>query len=75
MAHPSPYLISEIMFDEAYRSLSSTLCSLLCSPVPLSLLDPNIYLGILFSNTLGVFFSLNVSDKLTFRHPNFTFKF
>ena len=56
------YLVTRIIFDELYRSLSSSLCSLLRSPVPLFLLDPNIYLGILFSNTLGVFFSLNVSD-------------
>ena len=39
------------LFGEQYRSLSSTLCSFLHSPVTSSLLGPNIFLNILFSNT------------------------
>jgi hypothetical protein len=38
-----------------YRSLSSSLCSLLHSPVTSSLLDPNIRLSTLFSNTYLTF--------------------
>jgi hypothetical protein len=38
-------------FDEEWRSLSSSLCSLLQSLVTASLLGPNIYLSTLLSNT------------------------
>ena len=40
-------LITPIIFGEQYRSLSSTLCSFLHSPVTSSLLDPNILLDTL----------------------------
>ena len=60
-------LITQIIITEAYRSLSSSLCSLLHSCLTLSLLDPNIFLSILFSNTLSLYSSLNASDQ--FSHP------
>jgi hypothetical protein len=43
-----------MIFGEEYRSLSSSLCSLLYSPVTSSLLGPNILLSTLFSNTLSL---------------------
>ena len=46
--------ITWTILGERYRSLSSSLCSLLHSPVPLSLLGPNILLYNLFSNTLSL---------------------
>jgi hypothetical protein len=52
---------------EEYRSLSSSLCSLLHSSVTLSLLGPNILLSTLFSNTHSLQSSLNVRDYVT--HP------
>ena len=48
-------------FGEEYRSLSSSLCSFLHSPVTFSLLGPNIFHRTVFSNTL------NVSDQVS--HP------
>jgi len=61
-------LIARIMFGEEYRSLSSSLCSFLHPPVPLSLLGPNILLNTLFSNTLRLLrTSLNVRDQVS--HP------
>ena len=53
------------IFGEAYRSLSFSLCSLLHSPITLSLLDPNIFLSILFWNALSLYPSLNVSDQVS----------
>jgi hypothetical protein len=41
-------LITRIIFGDEYRSLSSSLCSLLHSPVVSSLLGPNILLSTLF---------------------------
>ena len=52
---------------EQYRSLSTSLCSFLHSPVTSSLLYSNIHLSTLFSNTLSLRSSLNVSDQVT--HP------
>ena len=52
---------------EQYRSLSSSLCSFLHSPVTLSILGPNILLNTLFSNTLSLHSSLNVGDQVS--HP------
>ena len=49
------------ILDKEYRSLSSSLCNFLRSPVTLSLLGPNT-LNTLFSNTLSLHSSLNVSD-------------
>ena len=43
-------LISRIIFGKEYRSLRSSLCSFLHSPVTSSLLGPNILLSTLFSN-------------------------
>jgi hypothetical protein len=50
-----------------YRSLSSSLCSLLHSHFTSSLLGPNILLSTLFSNTLSLHSSFNVSDQVS--HP------
>ena len=52
---------------EQYRSLSSGLCSFLHSPVILSLLGKNILFNTLFSNTLCLCSSLNISDQVS--HP------
>jgi len=59
--------ITRTMLSEEYRSLSSSLCSFLHSPVTLSISGPNILLNTLFSNTLNLRFSLNVSDHVS--HP------
>ena len=48
------YLITRTIFGEQYRSLSSSLCSFLHSPVTSSFLGPNILLNTLFSNTLNL---------------------
>jgi hypothetical protein len=50
---------------EEYTSFSSSLCSFLHSPVTLSLLRPNILLGILFSDTLRLRSYLKVSDQVS----------
>ena len=47
-----PDFIPRTILGEEYRSLSSSLCSLLHSPVTSSLLGPNILLNTMFSNTL-----------------------
>ena len=47
-------LITRIIFGEEYRSLNSSLCSFLHSSVTSSLLDPNVLLYTLFSNTLSL---------------------
>ena len=60
-------LIARTILGVEYRSLSSSLCSFLHPPVTLSLLGPNILLKTLFSNTLSLRFSLNVSDQVS--HP------
>jgi len=60
-------LIAQIIFGEEYRSLSSSLCSLLHSPVTWSLLGPNILLSTQFSNPLSLYSSLNVSNQVS--HP------
>jgi len=62
-AHPILLdLITRTIFGELYKSLSSSLCSFLHSPVTLSLLGPNILLS-----TLSLRSFLNVSDKAA--HP------
>jgi len=48
-------------------SLSSSICSFLCSLVTASLLGPNILLNTLFSDTLSLRSFLNVSDQVS--HP------
>jgi hypothetical protein len=55
------------IFGKEYRSLSSALCNFLHSPVTYSLLGPNTLLSTLFSNTLSLRSSLNVSDQAS--HP------
>ena len=55
------------IMGEVYRSWISSLCTFLHSPVTSSLLGPNIFLSTLFSNTLGLLSSLNVSDQVS--HP------
>jgi len=60
-------LITWIIFGQEYRSLSSSLCSFLHSPVTSSLLGPNILLSTLFLNTLSLRSSLSVSDQVS--HP------
>ena len=47
--------ITRTILGEQYRSLSSSLCSFIHSPVTPSLLAPNIHLNTLFSNTLSLF--------------------
>ena len=59
--------ITRKILSEQYRSLSFSLCSFLHSPVTSSLLDPNILLNPLFSNTLSLRSSLKVSDQVP--HP------
>ena len=59
--------ITRTIFGEEYRSLSSSLCSFLHSPVTSSLLGPNILLNTLFSNNLSLRYSLNVNDQVS--HP------
>ena len=60
-----PRFFTRKIFSEWYRSLSSSMCSFLHSPVTLSLLGPNILLSTLFSNTLCLCSSLNVRDQLS----------
>ena len=81
LVHNSPFLhtchmpahlnlldfITRTILGEQYRSLSSSLCNFLHSPVTPSLLGPNILLSTLFSNTLSLCSSRNVSDQVS--HP------
>jgi len=57
--------ITRKIFGENYRSLRSSLCSFLHSPVTYSLLSKNILLNTVFSNTLSLRSSLNVSDQVS----------
>ena len=59
--------ITRTILDEEYRSFSSSLCSLLHSPITSSLLGPNILLNTIFSKTLSFLSSLNVNDQVS--HP------
>jgi hypothetical protein len=65
-------LITRIIFGVEYRSLSSSLCSLLHYTVTLSLLGPNILLNTLFSNNRSLRSSRNVSEQVS--HPYTTGK-
>ena len=56
--------ITRTMLGEQYRSLSSSLCNFLHSPVTSFLLGPNILLSTLFSNSLSLRSSLTVSDQV-----------
>jgi len=60
-------LITQIIFGEAYRSVRSSLCSLLHFPVTSHLSGPNILLRTLFSNIFTLRSSLNVSEQVS--HP------
>jgi hypothetical protein len=70
-------LITRIIFGDAYRSSSSSLCSLLNYSVTSSLLGPNILLSTLFSDTLSLRSSLSVRDQVIsvlYYATNFTYK-
>jgi len=60
-------LIIRKIIGEEYMSSSFSLCSILHSPVTLSLSDPNIFLCTLFSNTVSLCSSLNVIEQVL--HP------
>ena len=60
-------LITRTILGAEYRSFSFSLCSFLRSPVTPSVLGPNILYNTLFSNTLSLRSSLNVSDQVS--HP------
>jgi len=61
--------ITRILGKE-YRLFSSSLCNFLHSHVTSSLLSPNILLNTLFSNTLSLHSSLNVSDQVSHPYKN-----
>ena len=65
MSRPSIllYLVTRIVFGAEETSLSSSLCGILHSPVTFSLLEPNILLSTLFSDTLSLCSSLDVTDQ------------
>ena len=60
-------LITHTILSEEWRRLSSSLCSFLYSSVTSSLLGSNILLTTLFSKTLSLCSSPNVSDQVS--HP------
>src|SRR5215469_580877 len=60
-------LTTRTILGVEYRSFSSSLCNFLHSPDTSSLLGPNTLLNTLFSNTLSLCSSLNVSDQVS--HP------
>jgi hypothetical protein len=57
-------LITQKIFDEEYRSWSSSLCSFLHDPSS-SLLGPNIFLNTRFSKTLSLCSSPKVRDQVS----------
>ena len=61
---PCSRLPTRIIFDEQFRSLSSSLCSFLYSPFTSSPLGPNTLGCTLFSNTLSLCSSLKDSDQV-----------
>jgi hypothetical protein len=63
------HLILLYLITQQYwvRSLSSSLCNCLHSPVTSSLLGPDIPLNIIHLNSLSLRSSLNVSDRIS--HP------
>ena len=64
---PPYHFILLTIFGEQYRTLRSSSCSLFHSPVTSSLLDPNIFLSPLISNTLSLCSSLHIKDQVS--HP------
>jgi hypothetical protein len=63
-------LITRMEYAEEHKSQSSSLYSLLHSPVTSSFLVPNILFSTLFSNTFSLRSSLNVRDQVS--HPRKT---
>src|SRR5215471_11386544 len=61
-------LTTRTILGEKYRFFSSSLCNFLHSPVTSSLLGPNTLLNTLFSNSLSLCSSLNVSDQVSHRY-------
>jgi hypothetical protein len=64
-------LIILIILGEVYKSRSFFCCSILHRHVTSSLFGPHILLNTLFSNTLSLFSSLNVRDKLSHQRKNY----
>jgi hypothetical protein len=64
---PLHYLSNQIIFGEEHRLWNFSLCSLLQSPVPLSLLGSDIF-STMLSNTLSVCFSLSVKNEVLSQH-------
>ena len=62
--------ITRTILGEQYKSFSSSLCSLLHSPVTSSLIGPNILLNTMFSNTPSFLSSRSVNDQVS--HPHKT---
>jgi len=62
--------ITRTILGEEYKSLSSSLCRFLYSPVSSSLFVPNVLRNTLFSNTLSLRSSLNVSDQVLHPYKN-----
>ena len=60
-------VITRIVFGEEYRPLNFSLCSFLHFPVTSFILGQDILLSAIFSNTLSLRSSLNVSDQVA--HP------
>jgi hypothetical protein len=61
------YFITQTIFGDDYRSLSSSLCSFLHCLITFFPLAPNIRLNTLFSNSLSLRSSLSVSNQMS--HP------
>jgi hypothetical protein len=60
-------LIIPTILGEEFRSISSSLCSFIYSPITSSIKDTNIIITMLFSNTLRLRSYLTVSDHVS--HP------
>ena len=68
-AHLIPLdFITRTILGEQNKSFSSSLCFLLHSPFTSSLLCQNILLNTIFSNTLSLLSSLNVSDHVSYNY-------
>ena len=61
---PAHLILLDFITRTILGSFSSSLCSLLHSPVTSSLLGPNILLNTMFSNTLSFLSSRNVNDQV-----------
>jgi hypothetical protein len=67
MPHLSLDFVTRRILDDEYRWLSSSLWRFLHSPITSYLLGPHILLNTLFSDTLSLRSSLNISDQVS--HP------